>query len=244
MSGRVPAILRSIMPPGLVVFDLNPVEIGMTRVADTLNRGSASQNCGSPGGASGSVLRRAPAAQITLKNVIFHGLDTKPRCDQLLNWMTPGGGLLGAAMEGIASAVGLKLNLASRLPLVTFQWGPPGVGFHYDVIVHQCTIRYLRFNLAGSPVRASVSLVLRQQPSLLSVLATNPTSGGLPGRRSHTVTAGQCLAGIAADAYGQPGRWRQIARHNGIEDPLRVRAGDRLFLPHPDEPAPTDGGRP
>ena len=40
---------------------------------------------------------------------------------------------------------------------------------------------------------------------------------------------------FATEKYGSPGRWRDIAACNGIEDPLRVRPGDRVYLPNPDE---------
>jgi nucleoid-associated protein YgaU len=236
VSARVPAILRSTMPPGLVTFDLNPERVAMTRSANVTSRASASSNSGTPGGASGSIFRGATAAQITLSKVIFYGADTKMRCDQLLNWMTPGGGLLGAiAGAALSAATGGAINLASKLPLVTFQWGPPAIAFMYDVNVTKCSINYTRFAATGVPTRAEVDLTLQQQPSLLGVFSTNPTSGGQPGRRSHTVTEGESLAGIATARYGGPGRWREIAECNGIEDPLRVRAGDRVYLPNPDE---------
>lgn len=236
MSARVPAVLRSTMPPGVVTFDINPDEVQMTRQASVGSRASASPNSGFPAGASGSIFRRATAAQITLSNVIFYGLDTKPRCDQLLNWMTPGGGLLGAIAGAALSALsGGAVNLASKLPLVMFQWGPPAIGFMYDVNVTRCTVKYTRFAPSGIPVRAEVGITLQQQPSLLGVLSTNPTSGGLPGRRAHTVTAGESLAGIATSRYGTPAAWRRIAECNDIDDPLRIRAGDRVYLPNPDE---------
>ncbi|MGC9671530.1 LysM peptidoglycan-binding domain-containing protein [Planosporangium sp. 12N6] len=236
MSARVPAILRSTMPPGVVTFDINPDSVRMSRSANVTSRASASPNSGAPAGASGSIFRRAAAAQIILSNVIFYGPDTKPRCDQLLNWMTPGGGLLGAiAGAALSAATGGAVNLAARLPLVTFQWGPPAVGFMYDVNVTACSVNYTRFAPSGIPVRAEVGMTLQQQPSLLGVLSTNPTSGGLPGRRAHTVTDGESLAAIATSRYGTPAAWRQIAACNGIEDPLRVRAGDRVYLPNPDE---------
>jgi nucleoid-associated protein YgaU len=127
------------------------------------------------------------------------------------------------------------VNLASKPPLVTFQWGPPAVAFMYDCYVVGVTANYTRFAPTGIPVRAEVDIRLQQQPSLLGILSTNPTSGGLPGRRAHTVTSGESLAGIATATYGSPGRWRAIAAANGIEDPLRVRAGDRIYLPNPDE---------
>jgi nucleoid-associated protein YgaU len=236
MSARVPAMLRSMLPPGVVVFDINPERVSMTRSANVGSRASASSNTGSPGGASGSIFRRATAAQITMSRILFYGADTKSRCDQLLDWMTPGGGLLGAVAGAALSALtGGAINLASKLPLVTFQWGPPAIAFMYDVNVTRCTINYTRFAASGIPIRAEVDLTLQQQPSLLGILSTNPTSGGLPGRRSHTVTSDESLAGIATARYGSPGRWREIAACNRIEDPLRVRPGDRVYLPNPDE---------
>ncbi len=236
MSARVPAMLRSTMPPGFVTFDVNPDLITMTRNAQVGSRASASSNTGSPAGASGSIFRRATAAQIDIRKVRFYGSDTKAKCDQLLDWMTPGGGLLGAIAGAALSALtGGAINLASRLPLVTFQWGPPAIAFMYDCNVTKVTVNYTRFAPSGIPVRAEVDMTLQQQPSLLGILSTNPTSGGLPGRRAHTVIEGESLAGIATTHYGSPGRWREIAEANGIEYPLRVRSGHRVYLPNPSE---------
>jgi nucleoid-associated protein YgaU len=234
MSARVPAILRSLMPPGLVTFDFNPEKVTVTRRANITSRGSSSSNGGSPAGGSPSIFRGAQPSTINLTGLTFYGGDTKSRCDQLINWMSPGGGLLGSiASAALAAATGI--NLASRLPLVTFQWGPPEIGFMYDCNVSSATINYIRFASSGIPTRAHVDIVLLEQPSLFGSLPTNPTSGGLPGRRAHTVTAGESLAGIATTAYGAPGRWRALAERNGIEDPLRVRPGDQVYLPNPEE---------
>ncbi|HEY2672858.1 MAG TPA: hypothetical protein VGJ07_21130 [Rugosimonospora sp.] len=240
MGARVPAILRSLMPPGLVTFDFNPEKVVVSRQANVTARPSSSSNSGSPAGSSPSIFRGARPATIGLNGLTFTGGDTKPRCDQLLNWMSPGGGLLGSiASAALSAATGV--NLASRLPLVTFQWGPPEIGFMYDCNVMNANITYTRFAATGIPIRAQVNIVLQEQPSLFGSLPTNPTSGGLAGRRAHTVTAGESLAGIATSAYGAPGRWRELADRNGIEDPLRMRPGDQVFLPNPDEL--TEGAR-
>jgi nucleoid-associated protein YgaU len=241
MSAPVPAILRSLVPPGLVTFDFNPDQVTMSRRADVNQRGTASSNSGTPAGSSPSIFRRASPSQIDLRNITFYGTDTKSRCDQLINWMSPGGGLLGALAGAALSALTGGPNLATRLPLVTFQWGPPEIGFMYDVNIVNVTVVYNRFASSGIPIRALVAISMREQPSLFGTLPTNPTSGGLAGRRAHTVTAGESLAGIATAQYGSPGRWRQLADRNGIEDPLRVRAGDLVYLPNPDEIV--DGGR-
>ena len=232
----VRALLRSTLPPGLVQFDFNPEEISVRRSADLRHQPSASSAGGTPAGSSGSIFRGAKPSTITLGKVVLHGRDTKSRCDQLLNWMSPGGGLLGAlGGAALSAATGGALNLTTSTPTVTFQWGPPVLGFVYDVKVASATISYTRFTSAGVPVRAVVALTLQEQPSLLSTMPTNPTSGGLPGRRAHRVSEGESLVGIATAQYGSPGRWRQLAASNAVDDPMRVRAGDVVLLPNPDE---------
>jgi nucleoid-associated protein YgaU len=229
------ASLTSMMPPAVVRFDLNPDQIQVSRTSSSSNRPSASSNGGTPAGASASIFKKSAAPTVTLNRVTFFGDDTKSRCDQLMSWMSPGGGLLGALAGAAISAVtGGAVNLASRPPTVVFQWGPPSA-FLYSGMIQSVNVTYNRFARDGSPVRAEVTIRLQEQPSLLGLLATNPTSAGLPGRRAHTVTSGDSLARIATDQYGSPGRWRQIADSNGIDDPLRVCPGDRVYLPNPEE---------
>jgi nucleoid-associated protein YgaU len=227
------ASLQSTMPPAYVGFDLNPDQILMSRQAQTGSYGSGSSNSGSPAGSSASIFKKSTPPVLTLSRVTFFGGDTKSRCDQLMDWMSPGGGMLGA-LAGAALAAVTGVNLVTRPPKVIFQWGPPSA-FLVEAVITAVNVTYNRFASDGTPVRAEVTVRMQQQPSLLALLATNPTSAGLPGRRAHTVTAGDSLARIATAQYGSPGRWRQIAAANGIEDPLRVRPGDRVYLPNPEE---------
>jgi nucleoid-associated protein YgaU len=231
------ATLQCMFPiPGLVKFDLNPDQITMTRTSSLGSRGNASPRAGVPGGASGSIFKKSVAPMITLNKVVFFGNDTKGRVDQLMDWMSPGGGMLGAlAGAALSAATGGAINLVSRPPMVIFSWGPPKAAFFYEGIITTVTAKYERFSRSGIPTRAELTIKLQEQPSLLGMLATNPTSGGLPGRKAHTVSSGDSLARIATDQYGSPGRWRQIAETNGIDDPLRVRPGDRVYLPNPEE---------
>jgi Contractile injection system tube protein/LysM domain len=221
------------MPPGAVMFDLNPDQIQMSRSSSMGSYGSGSANSGTPSGAGPSVFKKSSPPTLTLNKVMFFGSDTKSRCDQLMDWMSPGGGLLGALAGAALNAV-TGLNLVTRPPKVIFQWGPPSA-FLIEANISAVNVTYTRFAPDGSPVRAEVTIRLQQQPSLLGLLATNPTSAGLPGRKAHTVTSGDSLARIATDQYGAPGRWRRLAEANGIDDPLRVRPGDRVYLPNPEE---------
>lgn len=239
MSGRgmrAKLVSKTLTAPGLVEFAFNPEQVSVVRSVTATNRGSVSQSGGSPAGASGLIFRRATASKITIDKILFRGDTIKLNCDQLLNWMSPGGGMLGAiAGAALSAATGGAINLATKLPLLMFSWGPPGIGFMYDVHITNCTVIYERFNAQGIPIRARVNLTMQEQPSLLGTLPTNPTSGGPPGRRRHVVGEGDTLQSIASANYGSPQRWRWLAEANGIDDPMRLRPGDVLFLPHPDE---------
>jgi nucleoid-associated protein YgaU len=227
-GARVPAVLYCANPktPGLVPFDFNPEKILVKRTANYTVRPNM-QGLSSPGGASGTITRTVQAPQITLSKVIFEGITAKLRCDQLLRWMSP---FSGIGASGIGGA-----SLETTLPVLTFQWGPPMVAFMYEVRLTSVSISYVRFDVTGIPLRAEVDLSLREQPSALAGLPTNPTSGGLPGRRTHTVADGESLASIAMLHYERPGLWRRIAEVNGITDPSRVRPGRTLYLPNPHE---------
>ncbi|MEV6681591.1 hypothetical protein AB0N09_32680 [Streptomyces erythrochromogenes] len=226
-----PAVLTCTEPPwpGAVPFMLNPESISFSRDVRLTTVGSSK-------GSSGGEFKRAEPSKITLSEVTIRGPETKALCDTLLGWMSPGSGRIGQMVGGaLTIASGGKYQFTNRLPTLTFQWGPPGGGFFYSVMLNSATIKYVRFNAHAIPVRAKVTLNMTEQPSLLGTLPTNPTSGGLPGRGTHTLTEGENLQAVALDTYGSPHAWRDIARANGIEDPLRVRPGRVLYLPNPEE---------
>lgn len=225
-------ISKTITAPGAVTFKFNPEQIRVSRRVSIASRGSASSNTGSPAGASGSIFRRATASTISISNIWFRGSGIKHDCDQLLNWMSPGGGLLGAAIGAAVSAIsGGAINLAAKLPTLIFTWGP----LVYEVCLTSADINYVRFTESGEPIRAKVTITLQEQPSLLAILSTNPTSGGLPGRGQHVVSTGDSLQSIANATYGSPSRWRALAEANGIDDPTRLRPGQVVYLPNPAE---------
>jgi nucleoid-associated protein YgaU len=168
--------------------------------------------------------------------------------------MTPAGGALGrtvggfvqgargsiaASKAGAAKALSIVLpgaeGLTAEIPLLRFIWGPPEVGFWYAVKLESVSVNYVRMDRLGMPTRAEVNLNMQIQPSKLGTLPTNPTSGGLPGRASYTVTEGDNLQAIALAGYGSPGRWRALAEANDIDDPMRVRPGHVVYLPNRDE---------
>jgi nucleoid-associated protein YgaU len=47
----------------------------------------------------------------------------------------------------------------------------------------------------------------------------------------HRVQPGETLDRISAKYYGDSTRWRELARANGVEDPLAIRPGALLNIP-------------
>lgn len=84
---------------------------------------------------------------------------------------------------------------------------------------------FTRFRPDGVPVRAKLGCTF--------------TDAGEPGgetfsndvQKTHTVSLGETLQGIAARRYGDPTRWRLIAEANDIDDPRNLVPGAVLAIP-------------
>jgi hypothetical protein len=134
----------------------------------------------------------------------------------LLSWTNPTKGSLDAKQP--------------NPPVIVLHWGSQS---YVAAFLKQATVSYTMFREDGTPVRATVSVELEEVPQ--EVPRQNPTSGGRPGRRMHLLLEGENLTSVAHAEYGDPTLWRAIAEENGIDDPLRVRAGARLLIPPADE---------
>lgn len=234
-GGGLNAMLVSLNPPATVLFSFNPDKISIARQAD-LKDLSTYADALAKDGSLGRIVRKTPLSTLTLSDVILQGAETKPMGDQLLQWVSPSGGVLGQAFAGAVSTfTSGRVNHVARLPLLQFQWGPPGAAFSYLCILNSATVTYVRFSRIGVPVRAKVSLTLKEMPSPVGTLPTNPTSGGLTNRRVCVLTEGETLHSVAQQYYGDPQAWRAVAQANDIDDPLRTRPGRRVYLPNPDE---------
>jgi len=113
-------------------------------------------------------------------------------------------------------------------PTVAFSWGANVI--MPEAFITRVSIQYHRF-LLGIPVRATATVDLQALPLPAPLGGTNPTSGGLATRKTHTVVDGDTLASIAFKEYKDPNRWRAIAEANGIDDPMRVQVGTVLAVP-------------
>lgn len=115
-------------------------------------------------------------------------------------------------------------------PLVVLRWGTISA---FPAVVTSVSAKYTLFASNGTPVRALCSVAMEEMPG--DPQKQNPTSGGYDVRRVHRLVTGDTLASVAYAEYGDPTLWRPLAAYNGIDDPLRLRAGTSLLLPSPEE---------
>jgi len=118
----------------------------------------------------------------------------------------------------------------SSPPWVVFHWGGL-TGF--PAYLSQVQAKYTLFSTSGVPIRALCQVTMEEISG--DTPRQNPTSGGLAARRTHRVQAGDTLPRLAWLEYGDPAAWRATAELNGIDDPIRLRAGIELLLPDADE---------
>ena len=111
-------------------------------------------------------------------------------------------------------------------PWVIFRWGSLTGFLAY---VSQVQAKYTLFTADGLPIRAACQVTLEELAG--DAAKQNPTSGGLVPHRVHQVVQGDSLPAIAYREYGQPAMWRTVADLNRVDDPMRLRPGDRLLLP-------------
>ena len=125
-------------------------------------------------------------------------------------------------------------------PLVVVTWGEdfpgPAMGNYeaaapeFKAIVLSVGRRFTLFNPDGKPLRAVVSVALKQYATMEEqIAAINFQSSDHT--RTHTVSDGETLPLIAHDAYGDAGKWRVIAAHNNLSDARVLIPGTALELP-------------
>jgi nucleoid-associated protein YgaU len=144
--------------------------------------------------------------------------------------MDPGGGLLGQLIGAAARLTGGASTWLKKPPLI-FQWGTQIM----RCVMSNVQVTFERFSAAGAPDRANVNFTVVEEFNIFGMLPTNPTSGGLPGRQRHIVSASENVQTISTAAYGSPALWRGVAEANNIDDPFRVKPGDTVYLPNANE---------
>jgi hypothetical protein len=115
-----------------------------------------------------------------------------------------------------------------RPPVCTFQWGAT---LSFKCVLMSATVTFLLFDNSGRPLRATADCVFQQVMLEESFGFQNPTSGGRTGERYHRLAPRETLEHVAYNSFGKTSLWRAVAAFNGIDDPLRLQAGDTILLP-------------
>lgn len=100
----------------------------------------------------------------------------------------------------------------------------------FDCIVESIQQKFTLFSPEGVPLRATLSVTLREYKSLETQLQQLNLQSA-DHTRVHTVQQGETLPQIAYTAYRDPARWRLIAEANDLLHPRDLTPGMVLELP-------------
>jgi LysM repeat protein len=111
-------------------------------------------------------------------------------------------------------------------PIVRLVWA----GQTFKGVIESLNITYVLFTPEGVPLRARLSMVLKEYRPVDIQVKESPTLSP-DFDKSYVVRRGDTLSSIAAGVYRDPSVWRDIARNNNIADPRRLAPGMVLALP-------------
>jgi LysM repeat protein len=126
-------------------------------------------------------------------------------------------------------------NQTKRPPYLTFQWGK---SFKFECVLESISTTFLMFKADGTPLRAKVSLALKERQKDDLGEATNSAvtltamgsmfSGSSDAAKTTTVQEGDTANSIAAKTGGDA---RDIAAANGWSDPANPPVGETAVIP-------------
>ncbi len=125
-------------------------------------------------------------------------------------------------------------------PKCIFQWGPPleqenqesapisRAPFWFTCIVESVERRFLLFSPEGVPLRARVTVSMREYKTLEEMIARLESADHTKAR---VLKRRERLDQVAMEVYETPAEWRRIAEANDIDDPRRILPGTILKIP-------------
>lgn len=90
--------------------------------------------------------------------------------------------------------------------------------------------KYTLFNKSGIPVRARVTLKVKEYIPL-PLIVKNARLSSPDRRKMFTLKDGDDIWQMSYRAYEDPAQWRVIAEANNIDDPLELEPGKDLIIP-------------
>ena len=86
------------------------------------------------------------------------------------------------------------------------------------------------FNALGMPLRATLTVEFKGHDRLEDLLAASPVAQ-IEQVSRYVMKVGDTLQNVAAEALGNPNKWRQIAAANNIDNPRAITAEIGLQIP-------------
>ncbi|TIX49633.1 LysM peptidoglycan-binding domain-containing protein [Alteraurantiacibacter aquimixticola] len=138
----------------------------------------------------------------------------------------------------------IKIEAESHAPaVILFSWGGEAFPGHrtyetlagqnrygFKGVVESVRQRFTMFSSLGVPLRATLSLTIKEYKTLHEQIAELNRQS--PDRtRMHVVAQGETITRIAEIANDRSADWRMIALHNGIANPLALEPGQVLEIP-------------
>jgi hypothetical protein len=129
----------------------------------------------------------------------------------------------------LTSQVTNLLNIESAThapPILLVSWS----SLQFSCVLTRVTQKFLLFVGNGTPVRARLNVTFQEyvDPERQAKVDNKQTADFT---KTHTVTAGERLDGIATTYYNDPTQWRPIAIANGLDDPSSLDGRTRLIIP-------------
>jgi len=114
-------------------------------------------------------------------------------------------------------------------PIVRFVWGKSEENAFIGVI-ESLNVTYTLFSPEGTPLRAKLSLTLKEYRTVDIQLKDRPRNSP-DVEKTWVVRRGDKYSSIAAAVYRDPEQWRAIAEANQVKDPRVLRPGTVLTVP-------------
>lgn len=112
-----------------------------------------------------------------------------------------------------------------RPPKIAFSWG----NLYFKGVLTSLNQSFTYFGMNGKPLRAKLDLTIAAVADPTAKWASPFES---PDRTKYrTIVQGMPLWKMAYEEYGDCERWKEIARANGLLNPLDVAAGDVVTVP-------------
>lgn|SRR5690349_10742252 len=199
--------------------DTDPIECMFNPTEYSLSRSNAVQRNNSPQQVGGTPHYSGSGPLSLSMQLFFDDFaslegDVTPDISKLLSWTVPSD----------------PQATNARPPKVGFDWGNSQLDEFWGYIT-TIRIAYTIFRMDGTPVQAKVDLTIEEVQPPQDPPPTNPTSHAINSNRIRILTEGDTLQGLAFKELGKPTYWRAIAELNGVDDPMRVHAGQSLIMP-------------